>query len=146
MIPCPPGPDTLLLLGASGLGGIYYELIRPRLVLPGVGGLALTSASVYLLSRNTPSLLGVSLLAASAIFFVIEMFCPVRFAGGLLATSFLLIGLAKLFPAPPKLDTVISVPVACLTGAATMVLANQFRRARSNKRRDLKPNARLKEH
>jgi membrane-bound ClpP family serine protease len=136
------GPNTAFVLAIFGLLGIYWELVLPshriaRIIGPGVLGLATALTGGYFLWWQSPSALGLQLLAAAAALFLLDAFVNSYIAAGVVATLAMAIGFWKLFNAPHGIQPVLAFPLCIVFGTVTTVLNYSARRARRNKRADI---------
>lgn len=125
--------DAFLLL-VLGCLAVYWELVRPGRLAPGLIGCILVIAGGWLLWRNGPSGVGMALIAIAVCLFLAEIILPVDWVAGIAATAALAWGFGLLFPAPSGIPLAMAIPVSIVLGAISTVLAYSAKRARRNKR------------
>src|SRR5581483_9640031 len=121
--------NAFLLLVAGSLA-IYWELVRPGRLFPGLIGCILVVASGWLLWRNRPATIGMALIAIAICLFLAEVYLPMDWVAGTAATAALACGFSLLFPAPRRIPLAMTIPVSIVFGAISAVLANSAKRAR----------------
>jgi len=124
----------LLFLGVSG---VYCELLRPGHVWPGVAGIGAALAGGYFLWLASPVPLGLGLLAAAIVIFVLDAFVDLFNLPGIAATVSLAVGFTRLIAGPGQIQPLLASAASILFGALTMALNKTARRARRNKQLDL---------
>lgn len=127
---------TLLVIGVLG---IYREFLNPGRVIPGIFGLALTVISVYGLSQNGPTVIGLVLISVAIALFVVESLWDLRFLPGIVATLCLIDGFRRLIEGPQGINFAFAIVGSIILGAVTILLAYGARRARQNKWSDIPP-------
>ncbi|HSU33337.1 MAG TPA: hypothetical protein VLJ11_19070 [Bryobacteraceae bacterium] len=132
-------PTLAFVLLIIGVLGIYRELVNPGRVIPGVAGLALTVIAAYCLWQQGPTLLGLALIGAAALLFVVESLWDLYFLPGILATLLLMDGFRRLIPGPRGISLPFAILGSCIVGSVTILLAYGARRARHNKWSDIPP-------
>ena len=112
---------TYLLLGLGSLG-IFFELMHPGAILPGVVGAICLILSFYGLSVLPVSYAGLALLLLAIIFFVLEI--KVTSYGGLAVAGVicLVLGSLMLFNTPEPALRVSLELIAMLTAVAVLVV------------------------
>jgi membrane-bound serine protease (ClpP class) len=131
------GPNVSFVLIIFGLLAIYWELLRPGRIYPGMLGAAATLLGAYYLWRLSPTASGLKLLAAAAILFVAEACWNTRCLAGMAATAALILGSSKLFAGPRHIALYLAIPLGLAFGAVTVWLSAAAKRASRNKRADL---------
>ena len=134
-------PTLAFILLVIGILGIYREFLNPGRVIPGLFGLALTVISVYALSQNEPTAIGLALISAAVALFVVEWLSSLWFLPGIVATLLLIDGFRRLIPGPQGINIVFVVVGSIVVGAVTILLAYGARRAKQNKWSDIPPGA-----
>jgi membrane-bound serine protease (ClpP class) len=132
-------PTLAFVLLVMGVLGIYRELVNPGRVIPGIAGLALTVIATYCLWQHGPTLIGLVLIGAAALLFIVESLWDFYFLPGILATLLLMDGFRRLIPGPQGISLPFAVLGSCIVGAVTILLAYGARRARKNKWSDIPP-------
>jgi membrane-bound serine protease (ClpP class) len=131
------GPNVAYVLTVFGLLAIYWELIRPGRIYPGMLGTAAALVGGYFLWRLGPTAYGLKLLAAAGIFFVVEACWNTHGLAGIAATAALVLGSWELFAGPRHIAAYLAFPLGLAFGAVTIWLSAGAKRARRNKRADL---------
>ena len=128
------GSNTAFCLVIFGVLGVYCEFIWPGRVWQAVLGSAAAVTGGYFLWRDLPSPLGVNLLGAAALLFLVDAYIDTRFVAGTVATTALAFGFVKLIFGAHGIRPLLAVPWCIAFGAITMMLNWAARRARRNKR------------
>jgi membrane-bound serine protease (ClpP class) len=127
------GPNSAFLLLIVGVLGIYWELIWPGRVLPGVLGAAAALAGAYFLAHEFLQTAGLLLLGMAVFLLMGEAFTGRYFVFGFLGTVALTAGFALLLPDWRRIAPELAIPVSVAFGTITTVLASLAKRARRNK-------------
>ena len=131
------GPNVAFVVTIFGLLAVYWELLRPGRIYPGMLGAAGMLVGAYALWRLSPTPFGLKLLAAAGALFLVEACWNTRTLAGLAATAALILGSWKLFAGPRHVVLYLVLPLGLVFGAATIWLSAAAKRARQNKRADL---------
>lgn len=125
----------LILLGVLG---IYWELLWPGRVLPGVVGLVMAAAGIVELFR-TPVLSGggLTLVGVAGALFVCEAFWRIDFVAGVAGTIALCLGSTFFLQNPGGIPPYLGISASIVFGAGTIFLCWNAKRARRNKWSDL---------
>lgn len=131
------GSGYAFLLVLVGLLAIYSELVWPGRVLPGVVGCVSTIAGGYFLWQNSPTAVGVALIAAAIIFFLAEAFWKVDLIAGILGIVALSSGSCLLINGSRRIPPALALPGSIIFGGITAFLLSAAKRARRNKWSDM---------
>jgi membrane-bound serine protease (ClpP class) len=126
--------NIAFLLLICGALAIYGEFIWPGRVLPGLAGAAMALTGGYFLWRNSPSGLGLELLAAAAVLLAAEALLNTYFIAGVMGTAAAASGFCKLFAGRSGIAPGLAIPLCLIFGAVTIFLSGGAKRARRNKR------------
>jgi membrane-bound ClpP family serine protease len=130
-------PDTACWVCFIGLMLLWWELIRPGLVVPGVSGLGLLVWGGYALSRYAVDPLAVFAFVSTGLGIAIETMWSSR---GVVAVATLLClaaGSNRLITQQPHLAPAVVWFCTLCAGGVGLTCARLARRARDAKRRDL---------
>jgi membrane-bound ClpP family serine protease len=130
-------PSNALIVAFAGFIGIVYELRRPGSVWPGALGSAAVLAGFHFGWRQSPTALGLTLLAAAWLLFVAEVTWRISFVAGVPATTAVGLGLCWLFADRSSIPTMLALPVSIAVGSTISLLSYSAKRARRNKISDL---------
>lgn len=122
---------------ATGLFAVFYELVRPGAVLPGVLGMAAVVGCGYSLWQHTPRAAGLGLLFCATVLLACELLPWFRFLSGTLGTVALSVALCHLFKPPAAIRPLLAIPIAVGIGATIVFLADRAKQGRLNKTLDL---------
>jgi hypothetical protein len=84
--------------------------------------------------RNSPTGLGVELLAGGVVLLAVEALLDTYFLAGLLGTAAAASGFCTLFAGRSGIAPVLAIPLCLIFGAVTIFLSSGAKRARRNKR------------
>ncbi len=130
-------PVHAFLLLVLGVLAVYWELVRPGRVAPGLAGCVLTVAAAYFLWRNAPARVGIGFIGLAVVLFAAEAFWSVALVAGIAASVALTFGFCLLFPAARRIPPALAIPAGVILGGITLILTYSAKRARRNKWADL---------
>jgi membrane-bound serine protease (ClpP class) len=119
-------------LAIFGLLGIYWELIFPGRIYPGVLGASAALGGAYCIWRDSASALGITMAAAGLLLFLAEALWNLHSSGGIAGAICFIGGSINLFPHSPRFVW-LAAPLSLIFSAITLLLAKSAQRARRNK-------------
>ncbi|MDQ2712485.1 MAG: hypothetical protein M3Y24_09705 [Acidobacteriota bacterium] len=131
------GPNGSFLVLIAGFAGMLLELRRPGLILPGSLGMGAAVAGSYFLWQRSPQPVALALLGVAAVLFAAEMIARTSFLAGIGGTCALATGCCLLLRGTSRINPALAVFLSAGVGFALLYLAQNAKRARSNKRSDL---------
>jgi membrane-bound serine protease (ClpP class) len=130
-------PNLAFLLVVGGIFLIYWELITPGRLVPGLAGSALAAIGAYRLWLNEPTRTGTLLITASILAFIAEALWNCRSIAGALGSLLLGAGSTLLFTGPKRMNPGLAIPLSIAFGLTTVWLTSIARTARRKKWEDL---------
>jgi membrane-bound ClpP family serine protease len=107
-------------------------------VIPGVTGAVLVAIGVYFLWRSPLTTIGPALIGVAALLFAGEIFAGIDFILAPLAAATLTAGICLMVRPPFELPPALGIALGMVLGSVTGMLCYSAKRARRNKRADLR--------
>jgi membrane-bound serine protease (ClpP class) len=123
-------PNVAVILMSLGTTGIIIEMWNPGSILPGVIGLACLILGLYAMQLLPFNWLGLALMAAGALFIVVEAYTPTLGLVGLAGAMLFAFGLFVIFPegfkvAPSVIGSVVGIAGAFLAFTLVAVVGSR---------------------
>lgn len=132
-----PGPSAAFVIAVAGVLSIYVECARPGWIVPGLCGVIALLYGSYSLSRYEPTALGMALIAAALVLFIVEAVYATYFLAGIAATGCLAAGAWTLIEGAQRISPWAAVLLSVVFGVVTGFLGYAAKRARRNKWADV---------
>jgi membrane-bound serine protease (ClpP class) len=127
-------PDLAFLLVIAGAFAIYWELLAPGMIVPGVFGLVLFVEGARTLSHDNPTWYGAALILLGLTLLALEIKAYTHMISGLAGTVALALGAMVLIRGPLAIAPSLALSLAVVFGATTIFLGRLAMRASHNKR------------
>lgn len=127
-------PNLAFLLLITGALAIYWELVVPGTIVPGILGAVLLITGAWTVSQHNPTWYGTAGIVLGLVLLGLEIKIYSQMVLGLAGTVALALGAMVLIRGPFVIVPTVAIPLAAAFGIVTVFLGRRAVQARDNKR------------